>query len=163
MANELRKQRRQRFDALIQDLGEDDTLIMICDLIASGEDPKTISQNEDIPWMLIWEWLNDPQHPERMEMYKLAETASADMSVHELQGIADKSNPDNVQVDKLRIDVRKWKAQKLRNEKYGDKLQVQQQSVPVLNIVIGVPEMLPQMVVPKVIEGDVVKDDDLVI
>lgn len=68
----------------------------------------------------IYYWLL--QQPEFVAMYDRAKQDSADALVEEIQDIAD--NPDgDVQRDKLRIDSRKWIASKLKNKKYGEKIQ----------------------------------------
>jgi len=161
MANELRKLGWQRMDVLVDEHGEEGVLDMVCGMVSDGESLSDVSKVEGVPYSVMWRWLGGK--PERMAAYKAALEARADKEAHETLRIADGAGVDDVQVAKLRVEARKWVASKWGNAQYGDKLQVQQQAVPVLNIVIGVPEMLPQMVVPKVIEGDVVKDDDLVI
>lgn len=109
----------------------------ICSLLAEGKSVRYIADLDGMPVSsTIFKWLRTI--PEFTEQYEKAKEESADALVSEMLDIAsempmiqeldDKGNVRAVKLDsagisrnKLRIDVIKWQASKLKAKKYGDK------------------------------------------
>lgn len=87
----------------------------------------------------VFEWLRI--YPEFADQYAKAKVESADALVEDIQDIADdgsndwmadndpdnpgyKLNGEHIQRSRLRVDVRKWAASKLKPKKYGEKLEL---------------------------------------
>jgi len=68
----------------------------------------------------------------RVEEFRLnyahAKLAQADLLAEECLEIADNSTPENVAVDRLRIESRKWLASKLLPKQYGDRVVLEQKT-----------------------------------
>ena len=56
------------------------------------------------------------------EQYAHARVVQAHREVEEIKSIADSATPENVQVARLQIDARKWRASKMAAKVYGEKL-----------------------------------------
>ena len=56
------------------------------------------------------------------QKYARAKEAQAHREADEIRDIADKATPENVNVARLQIDARKWRAGKLAPKSYGDKV-----------------------------------------
>lgn len=56
------------------------------------------------------------------QKYARAKEAQAHREADEIKYIADTATPENVQVARLQIDARKWRAGKLAPKSYGDKV-----------------------------------------
>ena len=95
----------------------------ICTRIAEGESLRSVCRDEDMPaTSTVMKWVLENHI--FSEQYERAREAQADSLFDELVDIADEATPDNVQVQRLRVDTRKWAASKLKSKRYGDKLQV---------------------------------------
>ncbi len=112
----------------------------ICAELASGISLRTVCNADDKPCTAtVFNWLR--RYPEFLHQYEKAKEESADALVEEMLDIADdgtndwmevndkgggcvgyKINGEHVQRSRLRVDVRKWAASKLKPKKYGDKL-----------------------------------------
>lgn len=68
------------------------------------------------------------EHAEFSAKYARAKLAQADILAEECLEIADNSTPENVTVDRLRTDTRKWLASKLLPKQYGDKMLLEQKT-----------------------------------
>jgi len=68
------------------------------------------------------------EHEEFSAQYARAKILQADILAEECLEIADNSISENVMVDRLRIDTRKWLASKLLPKQYGDKLLLEQKT-----------------------------------
>lgn len=62
------------------------------------------------------------EDPELWQRYARAREAQAHRENDEIRKIADAATPDDVNVARLRIDARKWRAAKMAPKIYGDKL-----------------------------------------
>lgn len=110
----------------------------ICALLAEGKSVRYIADLEDMPASsTIFEWLR--KIPEFTEQYEKAKEESADALVAEMLDIASempmiyeptgdngalvatKIDSAGVARNRLRVDVIKWQASKLKAKKYGDK------------------------------------------
>lgn len=67
-------------------------------------------------------------HAEFSAQYARAKLAQADLLAEDCLDISDASTPENVGVDRLRVDSRKWLASKLLPKQYGDKLLLEQKT-----------------------------------
>jgi len=95
----------------------------ICGLLAEGNSLVSICERSEMPgYSTVMVWVN--KYPEFREKYARAREVQSDYMADSVVVIADKSTPDTVQVDRLRIDSRKWYASKLNPKKYGDKQQL---------------------------------------
>ena len=104
----------------------------ICELIATSSDglPKicALYGGNDIPRhpSTIRKWRLD--NAEFNAKYARAKLVQADILAEECLEIADSSIPENFNVDRLRIDTRKWMASKLLPKQYGDKLLLEEKT-----------------------------------
>lgn len=62
--------------------------------------------------------------PEFCQRYARAREAQAHREADEIRQIADAATPEDVNVARLRIDTRKWRAGKLAPKVYGDKVAI---------------------------------------
>lgn len=110
----------------------------ICERLASGESMRSVSRDDSMPVMsTMFKWIRE--HEEFSNQYAKAKEESADALTEDMMDIADDgsndwmelNDPDNpgyrangeaIQRSKLRVDVRKWAASKLKPKKYGDKI-----------------------------------------
>lgn len=107
----------QRMDALVLDHGADDVLHMVCDQVANGMSLSEVSRAEGIAYSVLWKWLGEGS---RMDAYRAALEARADLEAHEMLAIADGATEEGIGVAKLRTDVRKWISSKWGRKVYGD-------------------------------------------
>lgn len=114
----------------------------ICERLANGESLRSVCRDEHTPNMsTVFKWMRE--HPEFSNQYAKAKAESADALVEDMLDIADDGsndwmekhgkdgenlgwqlNGEHVQRSKLRVDVRKWAASKLKPKKYGEKLEL---------------------------------------
>lgn len=62
------------------------------------------------------------------DKYARARQVQAHREFEEIRAIADGADPENVNVARLRIDARKWRAAKMAPKVYGDKMEVEQRN-----------------------------------
>lgn len=110
----------RRLEDLIASHGDEDVLHMICEQVVLTGDLAIVGQTEGILTRVLWKWLKDPRHPERMEEYKDALEFKGEQCVHEALRIVDSATPENANVKKLQSDFRKWAASKWSKDRYGD-------------------------------------------
>jgi len=107
----------------------------ICDRLSKGESMHKLCDEEDMPkeWR-VYDWLKE--FPDFLKKYAHAREIQAERLAQEIIEIADSSDKDiiigedgkirtdweNVQRSRLRVDARKWVASKLLPKKYGDKM-----------------------------------------
>ena len=107
----------QRLDVLVGEHGAEDVLHMVCDQVANGMSLSEVSKAEGVPYSVLWKWLGAEG---RMEAYRVALEARADLEAHELLSIADCATEEGIGVAKLRVDARKWISGKWGRKVYGD-------------------------------------------
>jgi hypothetical protein len=96
----------------------------ICERIAEGESLREICEEKDMPARVNFiRWLE--KHEALRNQYARARELQADHEFDEIKAIADLASVDDVQVARLRVDTRKWRAGKLRPKVYGDKVDVE--------------------------------------
>ena len=100
--------------------------------IANGQSLSAILRQHDFP-SYAWAKAQLRGDPELRRQYNLAVEDRADRLAEELIELADEPMPDGldgpgmsawVQKLRVRVDVRKWAASKLRPRAYGDRLEV---------------------------------------
>ncbi|TJV42394.1 MAG: terminase small subunit protein [Mesorhizobium sp.] len=113
----------------------------ICQRLAEGNSLRSICLDEDMPAKsTVLSWLLKHEHAAFLDQYTRARELQADTHVDEMPDIADdgsndyitKTNADgstyeqvnseHIQRSRLRIDTRKWIAERMRPKKYGSKV-----------------------------------------
>ena len=95
----------------------------ICVRIAEGESLRAICEEPDMPARVnVIGWLEKDEA--LRNQYARARELQADHEFDEIKVIADLADAEDVQVARLRIDARKWRAGKLRPKVYGDKVAI---------------------------------------
>jgi len=125
---------------------------LICEQIALGESVRTICAKHGMPGMTtLFKWLKESDA--FAKQYAHARDLQADAIFDRTLDIANedpatdidgKVDSGDVQMKRLRIDVLKWRAGKLRPKVYGDKIQQEHTGAdggPVkFTVITGVPE-----------------------
>lgn len=115
--------------------------VKICARLSCGESLRSVCRDAEMPAASsVFLWLS--KHKEFAEQYARAKEESADALVEDIQDIADDGtndwmevhgkdgsvgwqlNGEHIQRSRLRVDVRKWAASKLKPKKYGEKLEL---------------------------------------
>ncbi len=133
----------------------------ICERLAGGESMRSVSRDEKMPAMsTLFKWLREIES--FSQQYAKAKTESADALVEDMLDIADNGtndwmethapneddapgyrvNGEHIQRSKLRVDVRKWAASKLKPKKYGEKLELSGDPERPVRVITG--EMTPE-------------------
>lgn len=95
----------------------------ICERIAEGESLRDICKDDGMPnKSSVFRWVGSDDT--LRDQYARAREVQADVEFDEIREIADTATPENVNVARLQIDARKWRASKMRPKVYGDKLAV---------------------------------------
>jgi hypothetical protein len=95
----------------------------ICERIAEGESLREICEAKDMPARVNFiRWLEKDEA--LRNQYARARELQADHEFDEIKAIADLASVEDVQVARLRVDTRKWRAGKLRPKVYGDKVAI---------------------------------------
>ena len=114
---------------------------IICERLADGESLRSICEADGMPSKAtVFNWLLKPEHSGFFDQYTRARELQADSHVDEMPDIADDSsndyitktnadgstyeqvNSEHIQRSRLRIDTRKWIAERMRPKKYGAKV-----------------------------------------
>jgi len=99
--------------------------LTICSRMAAGESLRKICSDDDMPnRATVHLWLLTKEHKGFFDRYEESCRIRAENMFDELEEIADSTEKDNVQRDRLRTDVRKWKLSKMLPARYGDKIDV---------------------------------------
>ena len=119
--------------------------LLVCERMANGETLTEIAKDPGIPsysTVMGWLWRDTSYREEFLERYDEARQQQAEYYVDQNLTIADESredyqikynkngdpyistNMENIQRSRLRIDTRKWFAEKMRPKKYGKTLAV---------------------------------------
>ena len=92
----------------------------ICEKLALGNSLNRITQMDSMPSIsTVYRWHR--QFPEFRKKYELAREDQVETFADELIIIADNTESDQVQRDRLKIDTRKWIAERMKPKKYGAK------------------------------------------
>lgn len=91
----------------------------ICAQVMQGYSLVKILKAENMPEpSTIYRWFR--LHSKFRENYATAKQDQADYFVEDILEISDAATSDTIQVDRLRVDTRKWAASKYKPKKYGD-------------------------------------------
>jgi transposase-like protein len=91
----------------------------VCERIAAGASMNQLAQDHGVPGLrTLYVWLNERE--EFRDLYRAACDARADRLIDEATAIADDPDGD-VQRDRLRIDVRKWRLSITEPRRHGRK------------------------------------------
>jgi hypothetical protein len=92
----------------------------ICARIAQGELAIAITREEGMPsFQTLMNWCM--RHPEFFEMYAKAKSMQADRFAEQCLELSDETrDSDHAQVQRLRVDTRKWYTAKVRPRMWGD-------------------------------------------
>ena len=113
----------------------------ICSQLSEGLSMRTVCKPDAMPnKATVFKWIRTI--PEFNDQYAKAKEESADALIEEMLDIADDGtndymekedgegnaagyqlNGEHIQRSRLRVDVRKWAASKLKPKKYGDKIE----------------------------------------
>src|SRR5574343_626122 len=114
---------------------------IICARLAEGESLRTVCKDDDMPCKTtVFMWMRT--NAEFLNQYTRAKEESADALIEDILDIADDGtndwmekrnaegenigwslNGEHVNRSRLRVDARKWIAEKLKPKKYGAKLE----------------------------------------
>lgn|SRR5574343_1154267 len=99
----------------------------ICNELMAGKSLHAICQAEDMPAeSTVWQWVQEDRDAFAGK-YARARAIQAERFADELIQLADKaSDSETAQVQRLKIDTRKWVISKILPKKYGDKVEVEQ-------------------------------------
>jgi hypothetical protein len=118
---------------------KDEIINQICIEIESGKSLRSVLKNEGMPnTQAFYDWIDSDV--EKSKQYVRACEARADSIFEDILDIADdssndiqfidngdfeieKTNQENIQRSRLRVDARKWMLGKMNPKKYGDKIQ----------------------------------------
>ena len=125
----------------------------ICEQIAQGKSLVNICGELDISYTQVMVWLS--KYPDFTDKYARAREAQADWYADEIISVIDNAKSDRNEIEraKIKIEALKWVASKLKPKKYGDKLDLTSAGERIEQPIYGglsVPKKSP-------IEGQVVK------
>lgn len=94
----------------------------ICERIAIGKSLVDICRQLDISYSQVMVWLS--KYPDFAERYARAREIQADWYADEILSVIDNAKSDRNEIEraKIKIEALKWIASKLKPKRYGDKL-----------------------------------------
>lgn len=106
----------------------------VCEYLSLGMSMRSVSKLEGMPApATMFKWMRE--HDDFLKQYVKAKQESADAMAEEILDIADdasldvevtdkgvRTNSENIQRSRLRVDTRKWLMAKMKPKRYGDKL-----------------------------------------
>ena len=138
---------------------------VVLESIANGQSLSAILRQHDSP-SYAWAKAQLRGDPELRRQYEQAVEDRADRLAEELIELADEPMPKGldgpgmsawVQKLRVRVDVRKWAASKLRPRAYGDRLEVAVQT-PGISIMQALAEANRRVTEGRDIEGEVIQE-----
>lgn len=102
---------------------------LICEIVATHPIGlptlcKMYNEMPSEPTIQRWRY----QYEEFRLKYAYAKVQQADLLAEQCLQISDDSTPENIAVDRLRVDSRKWLASKLLPKQYGDRVLLEQKT-----------------------------------
>lgn len=101
---------------MVEEVGADEFLEMLCSRVAEGESPVEISRNIGLSWFVVREWL---EAGDKMKRLELAKRCFADGLVWEGLEAARDATPESVSVDRLKVDTFHKIAGKMSRVEWG--------------------------------------------
>ena len=94
----------------------------ICDRIANGKSLINICGELNLSYSQVMVWLR--KYPDFTDKYARAREIQADWYADEIISVIDNAKSDRNEIEraKIKIDALKWIASKLKPKKYGDKI-----------------------------------------
>jgi hypothetical protein len=94
----------------------------ICEQIAQGKSLVKICGELELSYTQVMVWLS--KYPDFADKYARAREAQADWYADEIISVIDNAKSDRNEIEraKIKIEALKWIASKLKPKKYGDKL-----------------------------------------
>lgn len=120
----------------------------ICSWIAEGKSLRSYCRTSGRGMPTVYKWLRE--RADFFARYTQAHEDRADTLVDEMVEIADDSQHaesiEQVTAARLRVDTRKWIAQKMRASRYGDKVEVKQTGAVNIRIGLSAPVQPTQII-----------------
>ena len=106
-----------QLDNLVDALGDKGLMSLIVTKLAEGTKPTEVCDDLDVPFLVLWEWLD--ADPKRRELYNAGQAMWADDFHAETLRIADSCTLEEVPLAKLRIDTRFKAAANYNRKRFG--------------------------------------------
>jgi hypothetical protein len=103
---------------------------VICQKLVEGISLNRITSDSDMPSIAtVYAWFK--RYPKFLKKYEIAKDDQIDTLADELLDIADNvdNRTESVQRDRLRVDTRKWIAERMKPKKYGVKAELNQSMI----------------------------------
>ena len=126
---------------------------MICTWIAEGKSLRSYCREHAREMCTVYKWMREEK--DFAQRYARAHDDRADSLADEIVDIADEAvggTNDDIQAARLRIDARKWVSSKLRPQKWGDKVEIEQKGHVTFNLapLRRVVDVTPHNVIPTI-------------
>ena len=108
---------------------------LICTWIAEGKSLRSYCREHAREMCTVYKWLREEK--DFAQRYARAHDDRADSLADEIVDIADEAiggTNDDIQAARLRIDARKWVSSKLKPQKWGDKVEIEQKGHVTFNL-----------------------------
>lgn len=113
---EIKRARRERFEAIAADKARIDELI---DRVATGDSIRALAAELDVRYVLLWSLLSETHGEQLKRARKAAASALVDKNVENADRVDDgKLNPKAASVS---ARIREWTAAKWNRDEYGDR------------------------------------------
>jgi len=125
----------ERFGELVEEKGgEEGFMRFLCAQVSSGVSGRVVCEHYGVEYGLLGSWLSEDAV--RLERYYRAQSWAAEGLV---EGALDEAWGDGLDVvrSKLRVDTNMRVAGKWNRARFGDKVEVEARSAPVINFVMG--------------------------
>jgi len=99
----------------------------VCEMMCQGKSLRSACEANGLPHPTFLRWVFEPSEFQAVvsDQYEQARAIRAELILDETIEIADASNPDRVQVDRLRCDVRDKALARMSPKRYADLKRVQ--------------------------------------
>lgn len=130
---------------------------LICTWIAEGKSLRSYCREHAREMCTVYKWLREEK--DFAQRYARAHDDRADSLADEIVDIADEAvggTNDDIQAARLRIDARKWVSSKLKPQKWGEKVEIEQKSHVTFNLapLRRVVDVTPHSAVPTIAAED---------
>lgn len=130
---------------------------LICTWIAEGKSLRSYCREHAREMCTVYKWMREEK--DFAQRYARAHDDRADSLADEIVDIADEAvggTNDDIQAARLRIDARKWVSSKLKPQKWGEKVEIEQKSHVTFNLapLRRVVDVTPHSAVPTIAAED---------